>query len=154
MDRAGYCFGSTLGQSTFDNSDCIGKSVSLAPDWSQFVQTIQQREKYFDCRVNTRQTQLFVEDAWVRRGLAHLPIVDEFESACVGFIGKPIAVLSGHATGFPVSAYIDAGDTVFFGHLPVQDWSYVTIWSPGSVVKGGGWINSASTRLGCEQWAG
>ncbi|MCK5500992.1 MAG: YARHG domain-containing protein, partial [Tritonibacter mobilis] len=30
IDRAGYCFGSTLGQRLFDNGDCIAKSVSLS----------------------------------------------------------------------------------------------------------------------------
>ena len=49
MDRAGYCFGSALGQSLFDNGDCLGKSVVLDAASSRLVQELRAREAQFAC---------------------------------------------------------------------------------------------------------
>ena len=154
IDRAGYCFGSALGQAVFDNSDCVGTSVKLAPETSKFVATLQRLEKNYECRVNTKQTELLLDDAWVRLQLDHLPIADEFESACIGYRGAPRSVRSGHAEGYPVIGSINAGDTISFGHLPQSGWAYVTYSGPDWSVKGGGWINSNVTLAECNQWAG
>ena len=154
MDRAGFCFGTALGQAVFDNQDCIGKTVSLAPEWSQFVSTVQSLEQQFQCRVNTNQTELLLDDAWVRRQLVHLPIADELESACIGYNGAPRPVLSGQGLGYPVTGYISAGDNISYGHLPNGNWIYVTYSGPDWVVKGGGWMDSDVTFPECNQWAG
>lgn len=42
IDRAGYCFGSPLGQAIFDNTGCIGKSVNLPPQDARTVALIRE----------------------------------------------------------------------------------------------------------------
>ena len=44
MDRAGYCFGSALGQAVFDNGDCIGKTVPLPAGAADRIAEIRARE--------------------------------------------------------------------------------------------------------------
>ena len=84
MDRAGYCFGSILGKSTFDNGDCTGKSVALGTAATEMVARIQASEKELACKVDTGQPVLDLEDADFRRTLTDLPLRSPFESACIG----------------------------------------------------------------------
>ena len=58
MDRAGYCFGSALGQAVFDNGNCIGKSVSLSTQLQRQVAEIRELEKQIPCKVDTARTRL------------------------------------------------------------------------------------------------
>ncbi len=154
MDRAGYCFGSVLGQAQFDNSDCIGKQVSLAPFWSNFVAQIQTIERTHACRVNTAQPQLDLPDAYLRRQLVHLPIADEFESACLGWVDAPRALFAGHDSATQITGYIQAGDRVGFGHIPVGNWTYVTTHFEDWTLRAAGWIELPLSESSCTQWAG
>lgn len=155
MDRAGYCFGSTLGQAVFDNSDCIGKSVQVAPIDSQLVARIQNLEKVHGCRVNTSGTHLDLPDSFVRRQLIDLPVRDEFESACLGWLGQVVPLRSGTSTLAPVIGQILPGQTVSYGHYPVGNWSYVTVSNRGAWQPvGGGWLDLGTYGEQCEQVAG
>lgn len=154
MDRAGYCFGSILGQAQFDNGDCIGKSVSLLPYWSEFVAQVQGLERYHGCRVNTGQPSLAVNDIWIRRLLTQLPIADEFESACLGWLGPPTPLYAGYDGVSPAIGTINPGNYVGFSHLPVGQWSYVTASGPDFLPTSGGWLFGSVPQHLCADWAG
>ncbi|MFV1591321.1 DUF4453 domain-containing protein [Phaeobacter sp. JH20_36] len=154
MDRAGYCFGTVLGQSVFDNSDCLGKSVALDPQSNRQVQDIRALEKYHGCKVNTGRRQLTLNDTHLRRLLVDLPIRDEFEGACLGWLGAPVPLHSGHSAGTARIGTIQPGDTIGYAHLPVGNWSYVTTHSSDWRVKSGGWYNRATAPENCRDSAG
>lgn len=44
FDRAGYCFGSTLGQNIFDNAGCTGKDVQLSSEAQKSIAFIKEME--------------------------------------------------------------------------------------------------------------
>lgn len=154
MDRAGYCFGSVLGQAQFDNSDCVGKQVALAPYWQDLVRQIQGLEREWSCRVNTGQPVLELEDAWIRRQLVHLPLRDELGSGCLGWQGPQTPLYAGFDGVSPVIGQINAGQYVTFYHWPVGDWTYVTASGPDFVSVSGGWMFGAVPQNYCAQWAG
>ncbi|MEL6206394.1 MAG: DUF4453 domain-containing protein [Pseudomonadota bacterium] len=156
VDRAGYCFGSALGQAVFDNAGCIGKSVDLSPSAKRQVDQIRAIEAEAGCKVNTAQTRLHIDDLAIRRRLIDLPIRDEFASGCLGYGGAPIALRAGHSAGAPAIGQIEAGDYVLFAFYGVGDWVYVTAHSDGwGRLKAGGWMDwSAIPQDACRDWAG
>lgn len=123
IDRAGYCFGSVLGQAQFDNTGCIGKNVTLDPANAAAVDMIRRQEAEFQCRVDTSQPVLNLIDRDLRLRLAALPIADAFESACIRYRAAPLALLSGPWPNAPVIGQISPGATVSFAHLPSNGWS-------------------------------
>ncbi len=154
MDRAGYCFGSPLGQAVFDHSDCQGKQVSLDAEATQLVSRIRALEKQYACSVNTKGKQLDLNDISIRKRLIDLPIVDEFPGGCLGWQGPTTPLYAGQAASPAVLAEIRQGDFVSFKHLPVGDWTYVTVADPDWTVKGGGWTNASVSESSCKAWAG
>ena len=154
MDRAGYCFGSVLGQAQFDNSDCLGKSVRLSREWEAFVGSIQALERQWGCRVDTSQPYLALPDAHLRRGLETLPIADEFESACIGWRAAPTPLYAGTSLQSRITGYIQPGETLGFGHYPVGEWGYVTVSGPDWVPRIAGWHKGVVPEAYCTQWAG
>lgn len=154
MDRAGYCFGSVLGQELFDNTGCTGKNVTLSADDQVFVSRMRALEKQNQCSVDTKSPYLELGDAWVRRQLATLPITDGFESACLGWLHTPEPLRSAAYDDAPIIATILPGDNVSFGHLPNGTWDYVTISGPDWVVKGGGWLKAPGAEGRCANYAG
>ena len=154
MDRAGFCFGSVLGQAQFDNSDCIGKEVAIAPDVQNFVGQIQAFERQLECKVNTNQPILELNDTHIRRTLDTLPLADQFESACIGWQVAPRPLYAGPSAQSRITGYISPGDFVGFSHFPSGEWSYVTASGPDWQPHAGGWTKSAIATESCESWAG
>lgn len=154
MDRAGYCFGSALGQAQFDNTDCLGKSVSLSPEWQRFVMRLQQEERARGCRVNTAQTVLDLPDAPLRRSLETLPIVDSTESACLGWRASPAPLYAGTNLGSRVTGYVQQGDNLYFGHLSEGTWEFVIVSGPDWAPRFVGWRNGLIPADHCSDWAG
>ena len=157
MDRAGYCFGSALGQAVFGTGPCIGKSVSLTPQDQQRVAQIQGMERDMSCRVNTKQHHLDLDDLHIRRQLSDLPIPDEIQGACLGWMGPATALHAGHSEASPVIGQILPDDTVSYSHWPDAGWTYVTT-SAGHGdwrVKSGGWLNyEKAGEVPCRDFAG
>lgn len=157
MHQAGYCFGSVLGQAVFGTGPCIGKSVTLSPEDNQTVARLRAAEKELSCRVNTKQPHLELDDLFVRRQLWDVPIPDEAESACIGWMGPEVILHAGQGADTPVVGSILPGQTVSYGHWPGAGWTYVTV-SPGQGdwrTISGGWMNYE--RIGevpCQQYAG
>lgn len=155
MDRAGYCFGSPLGEALFDNSDCIGKAVSLPKAAARLVAEIRQLERELQCSVETSATELEFEDAQNRRKLYVLPVRDQFESACLGWREGLTGLHAGPDATMPVVGRITDGDDLLFEHAGVEGWDYVTVRSSGSgVLKSAGWLGAKTTEESCRAWAG
>ncbi|MXN66601.1 DUF4453 domain-containing protein [Stappia sp. GBMRC 2046] len=155
MDRAGYCFSTRLGQAMFDNGGCIGKTVSVDPRSSRLVAEIQALERSHGCKVSRNRTYLDLDDLWIRRQLIDLPIFDEFPGGCLGWIGPVTPLYAGRNPASAVIGRISPGDYVGFTHVPVGNWSYVTVSEPGwGPVKGGGWMNGTMQNLPCQDFAG
>lgn len=152
MDQAGYCFGSTLGQTVFDNGDCTGKSVTPDRAGRALVARIQKMEADAACkgRVNTRGRELDVGDIGIRMMLGDLPVIAKTPSACIGWRG-PMTSLHARRQAYRASfGLIEPGDAVSFDHEPQDGWIYVTAhdfdgtgpWS----LKSGGWVDVNQVR--------
>lgn len=153
MDRAGYCFGSPLGQALFDNSDCIGKSVQVDPASQQLINRITQIEAQFGCRVNTAQTWIDIPDINYRRVMTDLPFRDEFQFGCLGWAGPQTQLYTGTAATHFIGQ-IMPGDYVLFEHEGIGDWSYVTVHTANfATFKSAGWLYWPG-REPCTQEAG
>lgn len=156
FDRAGYCFGSNLGQAVFDNSDCIGTSVTIAPDQKRIVDEIRALEAQHGCQVDTSRAGLNLIDMAIRRQLRDLPIRDEFESGCLGWLGPVVPLRAGHDGAAAVIGRVEPGDYVSYSHIGTTGWSYVTTHTTNwGTLKSGGWMDqSGVSDASCAQWAG
>lgn len=146
MDRAGYCFGSPLGQAMFDNSDCIGKQVQPDPYFQPVITEILRLEREHGCRVDTSRRWLDIADIAYRRVLTDLPVRDEFESGCLGWTGPVTPLYTGHHEPFRELGQITPGDYVHFAYYSAHGadragWTYVTVHQPvWGDLKSAGWL--------------
>ncbi|MFK7944076.1 MAG: DUF4453 domain-containing protein [Paracoccaceae bacterium] len=155
IDRAGYCFGSTLGKAVFDNSDCISKQVSLTPEAARQVAEIRAEEQRLQCKIDTSARTLDLEDMRIRRKLSDLPIRDEFESGCIGWQAGVTALYAGWDQTTTVVGRIQDGDDVLYSHAYREGWAYVTVRAPGwGALKSAGWLGRETSEKSCRQWAG
>lgn len=155
MDRAGYCFGSALGQAVFDNGDCTGKTVSLDAKDQKLVDRIRKLETRYECAVDTGRKQLDVKDLAIRRRLTDLPIAEEFPGGCLGWQAPETPLHAGRSPSSEVIGRITPGDFVGFFHIPAGDWQYVTAADPDWTVKSGGWLKGGiGDDDACRDWAG
>ena len=154
IDRAGYCFGSVLGQAQFDNTGCIGKDVTLDAASTQAVNDIRALEAEYQCRVDTGQQVLNLPDRDLRLRLAALPIADGLESACITYRAAPLALRSGPWPDAPVIGQITAGLSISYAHLPAGNWAYVTTYTRDTAFVSGGWLSAVIGENDCEFWAG
>ncbi|MEP2715978.1 DUF4453 domain-containing protein [Pseudophaeobacter sp.] len=154
MDRAGYCFGSKLGQAIFDNSDCLGKTVSLSAEDQEMVAELQALEREGDCRVDTSKGSLSLPDLAQRQALWHLPLRDISESACLGWRGKSVGLHAGPGKDTPVIGKITPGDTIGYSYLPQGDWDYVQVFDSNWVFKSAGWTDLHVSPQTCSDIAG
>lgn len=155
MDRAGYCFGSELGQALYDNGDCRGKEVSLSAEQSRQVQKIQNLEREIGCKVNTASRRLDVPNMPALRRLKDMPLPDNGGSACIGWTGQAVPLYDGYGAGAAVIGQIRPGDTVSYGYIGEGDWTVVAVSSGGAGGPGVlGWIDLGAVRPSCAQEAG
>lgn len=146
MDRAGYCFGSPLGQAMFDNSDCVGKQVQPDPYFQPVIDEILRLEKTHSCRVDTSRTWLDIDDIAYRKALTDLPVRDEFEGGCLGWTGPLTPLYKGHHEPFEQLGQITPGDYVSYAYYSAHGanqagWAYVTTHPPGwGTLKSAGWL--------------
>ncbi|PRY26499.1 YARHG domain-containing protein [Aliiruegeria haliotis] len=154
MDRAGYCFGTNLGKSLYDNGDCTGKQVHLSGDESRQVKKIKALETRIGCKVNTGGTSLDVPMKSNLLRLRDMPLPADGGWGCLGWAGRAAPIHDGYSSGRRVIGSIDPGDNVFFGFLGEGG------WSPVIVAKGGnggkeilGWIDASLDPV-CTSEAG
>ncbi|MDQ2088700.1 DUF4453 domain-containing protein [Marimonas arenosa] len=157
MDRAGYCFRTPLGQSVFDNSGCIGEQVSLNAQARRQVEDIRARESALGCVVDTKRRNLDLPDIAIRWNLRDLPVADEYESGCIGWLEPVTSLHSGRDSASAIVGWIEPGDNVLYGHWTADNdpWLFVTVWSPDSPrFKSAGWLGLSTNEKSCRNWAG
>ncbi|MFT6272557.1 MAG: hypothetical protein ACJA0F_001402 [Dinoroseobacter sp.] len=153
FDRAGYCFGSNLGQSVFNNAGCTGTDVNLSAAERDFVAYTREIEAIFDCKINTARTSIDLPllSSWLK--LQDLPRRDEFESGCMGWTGPRTALRSGHSGGASVVGTLMQGDVVLLSHWAVGDWNFITV-SRGEQDAAIGWTDVQFGPETCRSLAG
>lgn len=160
MHNAGYCFGSTLGQTYFGTGPCIGKNVSPDRAGHRLIAEIQGMEREFGCRgqVNTRGRYLDVPDIGIRMQLYHFPLPAEYPGACAGWRGPTTVLHAGRQASTYTFGLIEPGDWVSYEHEPVDGWVYVTASEHNGdggplILKSGGWVPENQIRSGpCDQY--
>jgi hypothetical protein len=153
FDQAGYCFGSTLGKSVFDNSDCTPGDVTLTAAERDFVEYTRDMEAEFACEIDTSQTTLELDatDDWLR--LEDLPYRDLTESGCIGWLGQTLPLRSAANDRSPVIGQILPGDMVVFAHIDIRGFSFVEAVREGAR-SDVGWVRIMISPKVCEALAG
>jgi hypothetical protein len=155
MDRAGYCFGTPLGQALFDNGDCRGKEVTPSAAESRQVQKIQTLEREIGCEVDTGSSRLDLPNMAALRRLKDMPLPDNGEAACIGWMGEVLPLYDGYGAGAAEIGQIRPGDTISYSYIGEGDWTVVTVSAGGfggPVVQG--WIDIGAMKGACAQEAG
>ncbi|MFV0410465.1 MAG: DUF4453 domain-containing protein [Paracoccus sp. (in: a-proteobacteria)] len=159
MDRAGYCFGSPLGRSMFDNRNCSGAEATLdadQQDQQDQVDRLAAIEQQIGCDIDTSRQKIPVEDAEFLSRLRDLPIRDGTESSCLGWKGPVTPVYDGYSRGSRVIGFIRPGDQLNLQHLPVGDWWPVLLYGADDRIRLLGWYESGEDDWSrrCTQIAG
>lgn len=150
FDRAGYCFGSTLGKGIFDNSDCTTKSPALSAWDQRMVDATKRYETRMGCKIDTGATRLDSTLIGKLDDVDLLPTLAPYESICIGFNGPDLPMRSdlGIATSYPTGE-VAAGDIVRFRFEAAGGFEFV------ETDLGAGWIaEGAITPADCRQFAG
>ena len=151
--RAGYCFGSPLGQAVFGTANCVTKSPELAPDGKTLVERIRALESQEQCSVDTKGSQLWIEAPSLRSQMSTLPVPTPYESSCVGWLGSEVVLQSGAYQGAPIVSVVQFGDNIVWSFENEGDWQYLTARRDGQVV-GAGWTEYEITPDRCSMMAG
>ena len=157
FDRAGYCFGSPLGQALFDNSDCIGPDVVLSDRDRAAVAHIQNLEAALACTIDSAATRLEHQEALDRlRLLDVIPAPVEDESACVGYRGPVQPLRAAPGPDERVIGALRPGDDISFLFLNEGIWDYALIWSEGEpeADRRHGWAPVGLSYIDCDVHAG
>lgn len=150
FDRAGYCFGSALGKSVFDNNDCTTKSPTLSAWDQRMVDETKRYETEMGCKIDTSATRLESSLIGKLDDVDLLPTLAPYESFCIGFNGPDFPMRSdlGIASSYPTGD-VAAGDTVRFRFESADGWEFV------ETDLGAGWIPAGTiTPASCRQFAG
>jgi len=153
FDRAGYCFGSPLGQAVFDNGNCTTKSPAISDKDAVIVTRIREREGGLGCSVDTKSAFLDVDLLPLRMRLVDIPIPDQFESACIGYKEDVIVLFDGIALTANPIAQVQPGDTLVFSYESLGNSNFVTLLRDGALA-GLGWTDIPIAVNDCVQWAG
>ncbi|WP_116131741.1 DUF4453 domain-containing protein [Tropicimonas sp. IMCC34043] len=154
MDRAGYCFGSALGQALFDNRDCRGKDVQLSAAQSAQVRKIQALETQIGCKVNTSRRSLDLPFMAELRRLRDMPLPADGGWACIGWQGAAVPLYDGYSAGAQVVGQIRPGDWVGYGYIGDGGRTVVMVRRGGERGNGMlGWMDD-SVRASCAEEAG
>jgi len=151
--RAGYCFGSTLGQTVFGNAGCTTKSPVLGQADQSKVARIKSLEAEWECRVNTSGRRLNIPDLGFRKLLFDLPVATGYESSCIGWRGGPFKLRSGRHAGAPQTATALPGDNLLYQFESIGSWEYVELFRDGRTA-GAGWARMPLEQVTCENYAG
>lgn len=155
FDSAGYCFGSLLGKSLYDNKGCTTSNPILSVSDRQKLSLIEQREAELGCKVDTSKTAFELTALHFRKLLRDQPVRSDYESSCIGWKGQAVEVSTGPSSGKPIGT-IEAGDSVLYSHFEEDGWFYVTVWSPPGFqrLKVAGWLPDLDDVQVCEDYAG
>lgn len=159
FDRAGHCFGSTLGQIMFNNADCIGTSPVLSPADQEAVNQIRGTEQHVGCRINTAAgptAEMQTAFAEYSR-LIDIPAIDHLGFACWGYLGPSAQLRAGASPSAPIIGQINTGQSAVYQYWARNGWNYIDVMTgPGGTYIGSGWaqLNLGEGGSLCEQQAG
>lgn len=155
FDRAGYCFGSPLGQAVFGTDNCSTGSLRLTPADKQLVDRVKAKEAEFQCQTDTKRRRVEIEMLSLRKALQDLPVLTGYESACIGWVGEEIALRSGHSDTAPQIGRVARGDTLLTSHElgPDAAWEFLQVQRDNQTISMG-WAKLTSDQWNCEQYAG
>lgn len=153
FDRAGYCFGSSLGQAIFDNQDCTTKAPVLTAAQKQTVARVKSVEAEFSCKMNTSQNQLAVPFLDLRRDVEDIPLPTGYESGCFGWRGPALPMRLGKSGSSSQVAQIEPGDNLVWEHEPEGDWSFLTVYRLQELYAVG-WVHIDLGTENCDAVAG
>lgn len=157
FDRAGYCFGSPLGQIVFNNADCTTNTPKISANDQAIVSHIREIEAEWDCNLDTSRKSLQLQMLELRRSLDDLPIATGYESGCVGWLGEPLALRSGSSDLAREIGQINRGNYIGWAHEDIGDWSFVTVTDRTGNLLSMGWVSIPGFGTGqmpCEGFAG
>lgn len=154
FDRAGYCFGSELGQSTFDNDGCTTSSPNLSPKDRALINAVRDIEIEWGCSVASTIPRPLDVNTDLRRQIQDLPVVTGYESSCFGWQAAPMAVRVGRSDDAQLLGHVFREDSVGFGHIPVDGWEFVTVVRNEKLVEEGWAYFGPHDETRCEGWAG
>jgi hypothetical protein len=155
--RAGYCFGSALGQTLFGNAGCTQTDAAAVAVDRQAVDSMRGLEQHIGCRVDTGATP--TPAMWARKAaldrLIDIPVPDELGFACWGWRGGAFTLHAGASASSPVLGTAQTGQSILYDFWPRGDWSYVAISNgPGTSVVAEGWAQPGVAEGMCDEMAG
>jgi hypothetical protein len=153
FDRAGYCFGSALGQAVFGNDGCTTKTPQLSHEDKGIIERACAFEDQLACNVDTTRQSLDVDLIAVRKAMTDLPITDGLESACIGWKGPETPLFQAQTSTSDITGYARSGDTILWLHESVGSWSFITVSLDG-VPQTAGWVQIELTEGSCTFMAG
>lgn len=143
MDRAGQCFGSTLGQAVFDNSDCVEGDIRLNPLDAELVRVAQDIEQWAQCDVDTDVERLMIDVLPFHARLMELftvPVRIDGEFGCTGYLGEPVPLHAGISNNTTVIGMVEPGHTITMSHNPVRGgWQYLEVSDADGMLVAHGW---------------
>ncbi|MEP4197149.1 MAG: YARHG domain-containing protein [Aliishimia sp.] len=154
FDKAGYCFGSALGQAVFDNTDCTTKAPNLTADEKRAISDIKSEETRVECKINSKTIRaLDIPNIDFRKSVHPIPIPDAHGFGCFGWKGVPFSLYRGTDTSGPAVAQVLAGDDIFFFHWSKTNWVFLTIKRDETEFQG--WAKPLPTNeTTCTKMAG
>lgn len=160
MDRAGQCFATTLGQATFDNSDCVEGDIRLNPLDAEIVRMAREVEVWANCRVDTGAERLDPGALPFHARLMELftvPVRADTEHGCLGYQGTPIALYAGISTSMTVLGRVEPGQSFSMSHQPLRGgWEYLEVRDADGTPVAHGWAQGVPDDMGgiCDLAAG
>ncbi|MBL4812014.1 MAG: DUF4453 domain-containing protein [Rhodobacteraceae bacterium] len=152
FDRAGYCFGSALGQVVFDNAGCTSGAPNLSPQAQQLVEYIRSEEVDWSCAVNSDGQRLAVDFQAIRMAITDIPIPSGFVSSCFGWRGPGLALRAAHDVTAAQTGMVEKGDDIIWEFERVDGWSFI-ISSRGNGAMG--WMQEPQMdEQSCDAFGG
>lgn len=151
--RGGHCFSSALGKAVFGNQGCLSSGARLTPENETNMAQIKSMEKAWGCRINTSRTTIDVPERHLLVELELMPVRDDTESSCIGYLGAVVPLYSAPRQGAQVVGTITKGVNVNNSHLPKNGWDFHEIMIDSRVLTMG-WTNVDIWDQGCENYAG
>ncbi len=152
FDRAGYCFGSPLGQAVFDNSNCTTHDPVASRADQVVVDQVLEIEAEWECHIDTHRRSLDIPFLDLRRQMADLPVPHGYESACIGWRGTSMTLHSARSDKAAITGIIASGEDILFQFLEQDGWTFLISQNSGADM---GWVRSFSwTAKTCDEVAG
>ena len=154
FDRAGYCFGSALGQSVFGNDGCTTKNPQLSAKDKDIIDRVRSYEAEWGCKVDTGRTRLAISDLSFRKALTDLPIMTGYESGCIRWKGAVVPLFAGKSPNAPKVGELRPGQSILTAYENADGWEFVTISDDNGTTLATGWAFLDPVDWTCEQYAG